>query len=201
MKRVRLQQKSKQWLDWRRNKVMASDSPIIMGESKFKTIEKLYDEKVKGYEVTPNQYMMRGNELEPAALQNFEKETGLIMFPCVGIHDDLDWMAASFDGITLEGDALVEVKCPGRRDHNEAMQGMIPKHYRAQIQHQIHVAGIEFAYYFSFDGESGVIVEVKRDQEFIEKMIEKEKEFWHSLQAHNATTTRSNEYATVGAIS
>lgn len=201
MKRISLQQKSRAWLDWRRNKVMASDSPIIMGESKFKTIEKLFDEKIKGYEQTPNPYMLRGNELEPVALREFERETGLIMFPCVGQHDELDWMAASFDGMTLEDDALVEIKCPGKKDHSEAMLGMVPKHYRAQIQHQIHVSGLEFAYYFSFDGTSGIIIEVKRDQEFIEKMIEKEREFWHIIQVHITSRAEKNEYATATIIS
>lgn len=180
---VKLQQRTKSWLEWRKTKIMASDAPIITGASKFKTVQELYNEKIKCYECTPNPYMKRGIDLEPVALKEFEKETGLIMFPVVGMHDKEDWMAASFDGMTIEEDLIVEIKCPGKKDHNEAILGMIPDKYFPQIQHQIYVSGLDFAYYYSFDGEKGIVLEVKRDEEFIEKMIAKEKEFWHCLQA------------------
>lgn len=201
MKIISLKQRSREWLKWRSTRVCASDAPIILGQSKFKTIEELYNEKIKCFETSPNPYMLRGIELESIALRKFEEETNLIMFPCVGVHDELDWMAASFDGVTICRTAICEIKCPGRRDHNEAMLGMIPFHYKAQLQHQIHVSGIDFAYYYSFDGVSGVIIEVKRDQEFIEKMIEKEFEFWQRLQAYNISKTMSNDYATTTSIS
>lgn len=192
MQLVNLQQRTKEWLEWRRTKIMASDSPIIMGVSKFKTMQKLYDEKIRCYEEPSTSYMQRGIDLEPIALSEFEKETGLIMFPAVGVHDELDWMAASFDGMTIEGDAICEIKCPGKKDHNEALLGIIPKKYYPQLQHQIHVAGLDFSFYYSFDGMKGVILEVKRDQEFIEKMLEKEKEFWHCLQTLTQPECKNN---------
>lgn len=182
MKTVRLKQRSKEWIDWRRNKVMASDAPIIMGHSPFKTINKLYDEKVKCYEQPVTEWMQRGIDLEKIALKEFEKETELVMFPSVGVHEEIDWLAASFDGMTIEGDAIVEIKCPGKKDHSEAILGMIPDKYKAQLQHQLLVSGLDMAYYYSFDGEKGHIIEVLRDQEFIEIMLEKEKAFWHCLQ-------------------
>lgn len=189
MKLINLKQRSKEWLQWRSNKICASDAPVLMGHSPFKTIDQLYIEKTKCFESAPNAWMLRGIELESMALLEFEKETDLIMFPCVGVHDEIDWMAASFDGMTIEGDALVEVKCPGKKDHDLALQKKVPHKYKAQLQHQMHVAGIEFAYYFSFDGEKGIIIEVKRDQYFIDIMLEKEFAFWQSLQAFNSNKT------------
>lgn len=182
MQLIKIQQQTKQWLEWRRNKITATDAPVIMGVSPYKNIDKLYEEKVKCYEPIVNPYMQRGKDLEPIALEAFEKETGLIMFPVVGCHDEIDWMAASFDGMTIEADAIVEIKCPGKKDHSEAKLGKVPKKYLPQLQHQIHVAGVEFSYYFSFDGDKGIILEVKRDQVFIEKMIEEEKIFWDCIQ-------------------
>ena len=182
MKLVRLKQRSKEWLDFRRNHVCASDAPIIMGMSNFKTIDQLINEKVRGFEQHQNPHMVRGNELEPVALKAFEKETNIIMFPCVGVHDQNDWMAASFDGMTLEEDLIVEIKCPGKKDHWVASSGKVPEKYIAQLQHQIYVSGLDFSYYYSFDGEKGIVLEVKRDEEFIEKMLAMEIDFWNILQ-------------------
>lgn len=189
MKIVQLKQRSKEWLQWRRNKIMASDSPIIMGLSKFKTIEELYNEKIKCYESVVNPWMQRGIDLEELALDAFQEATDLVMFPCVGEHKEIDWMAASFDGMTIEGDAIVEIKCPGKKDHDLALEGKVPEKYIPQLQHQMYVAGVNYSYYYSFDGQRGVIVEVPIDQEFIEKMIEKEFEFWQCLQTSPHTPT------------
>lgn len=192
MKTVNIRQRSKEWLEFRRNHIGASDAPIIMGESQFKTVDKLYHEKIHYCESFPNPYMTRGNELEPIALKEFEKETGLIMFPCVGIHDEIEWMSASFDGMTIEEDVLVEIKCPGKKDHHEALIGIIPKKYKAQLQHQMYVSCVQFMFYYSFDGEKGVILEIKRDEEYIQEMIEKEFEFWKLLQAQRNNYDRKN---------
>ena len=156
MKLISLKQRSKEWLQWRSTRVCASDAPIIMGMSPFKTVDKLLQEKSKCFESTPNKYMLRGIELEAMALQEFEKETGLIMFPCIGEHEN-EWVAASFDGMTIEQDAIVEIKCPGKKDHFAAMNDIIPEKYKAQLQHQMYVAGVHLMYYYSFDGEKGVI--------------------------------------------
>jgi putative phage-type endonuclease len=182
MQLVKIKQRTKEWLEWRSEKVTASDAPIVMGVSPYKKIDKLWTEKIKCYESPPNMYMKRGNDLEEIALEKFEAETGLTMFPMVAVHDTMNWMAASFDGVTLEQDAIVEIKCNGNKNHSLAEYGKIPDFHNAQIQHQLHVSGLEFAYYFSFDGNSGIILEVKRDQSFIEIMLEKEFEFWNCLQ-------------------
>lgn len=185
MKIMKLQQKTKAWIDFRRSHVCASDAPVIMGQSPYRKLDQLYKEKTQGFEQSQNPYMARGVELEPIALEEFMEETGLVMFPVVAKHDELDWMAASFDGVTICRTAIVEIKCPGKKDHFEATIGCIPKKYIAQVQHQIYVADVQKAYYYSFDGEKGAIVEVKRDPVFISIMLEKEFEFWKSLQVLN----------------
>lgn len=182
MKLIKLKQRSKEWIDYRKNKIMASDSPIIMGVSPYRTIDQLINEKIYSYEQHVNPWMQRGIDLEPIALKEFEKETGLIMFPCVGEHEN-GFMAASFDGMNIEEDVIVEIKIPGKKDHQLALNGKIPPKYYPQLQHQMFVSSLFVVFYYSFDGEKGVILEVKRDQEYIEKMIEKQKNFWNDLQA------------------
>lgn len=184
MRLINLKQGSLEWLKFRNEHICASDAPIIMGHSPWKNWEQLIEEKIFSLITPSNSYMERGKQLEPLALEAFENEMGLSLFPMVGKHETLDWMAASFDGITLERDIILEIKCPGKKDHAEAKKGNIPEKYKAQLQHQIFVSGLDFSYYYSFDGEKGIVLEVKRDNEFIEKMIEKEKEFWECLKAH-----------------
>lgn len=181
MRIVNVKQGTPEWHQFRRTHLGASDAISIMGMSPWKSPIELYEDKIFQLDQKENPYMYRGKQLEPIALQEFEKETGLIMFPAVYIHDTIDWMCASFDGITLEEDAIVEIKCPGKKDHEEALKGRIPKKYMPQLQHQLFVSGLDIAYYYSFDGCKGINLEVKRDQEFIDKMIEKEFEFWQCL--------------------
>ncbi len=195
MKLCQLTQGTKIWLEWRRNMIMASDSSILLGISPYKTIQELYHEKIHKYESVCTPIMQRGKDLEPIALEKFEKETGLILFPAVAVHDTIEWMAASFDGVTICRDAIVEIKCNGKKNHELSLKGKIPNFHNCQVQHQIEVSGLDFAYYYSFDGENGVIIEVKRDQEFIDIMLEKEREFWNSLQALTLSKN-GNEYAT-----
>lgn len=182
MRLVNVVQGTESWLRFRRSHISASDASSILQCNPYKSILELYEEKVFGFEQDENHFMARGKELEPLALENFEKKTGLIMFPAVVKHDVIDWMMASLDGMTINRDALVEIKCNGKKNHDLALKGKIPRHYEAQIQHQLCCTNLDFAYYYSFDGLDGVIIKVKRDQNFIDILLEKEKEFWHCLQ-------------------
>lgn len=68
----------------------------------------------------------------------------------------------------------MEIKCPGQADHDVAKSGKIPEKYIPHLQHQLAVTSLKLAYYFSFDGV-GVIVEVERNDSYIEQMIDLEK--------------------------
>jgi putative phage-type endonuclease len=202
MRQVNVKQGTDEWHQFRRTHLGASDAISIMGMSPWKSPLGLYEDKIFNIDQEENEFMARGKRLEPIALEAFEKETGLIMFPGVFVHDTIDWMSASFDGITLEQDAICEIKCPGKKDHAIALKGKIPTKYIPQLQHQIYVSGLSFSYYYSFDGESGVVIEVKRDQEFIDKMVEKEFEFWNCLMSLTPPKyeINKNEYATATPI-
>lgn len=182
-----LVQRTDEWLALRKTKITATDACVIMGVNPWKTSYRLLEEKLGYVETGPiNERMQRGIDLEPVALDLFNIKTGLEMEPCVVFHPDHDWMMASLDGITkygpnVLGDNIVEIKCAGKVDHGAALKGKVPKKYYPQLQHQLAVTGLDMAHYFSFDGIDGVILEVKRDDEYIEKMIEAEKRFYDIL--------------------
>ena len=175
-------QNTDDWLEFRKGKVGASDASIIMGVSPWKTQYELWLEKL-GLSSTQETWSMKeGKRREEEARQEFERMTGLVVFPAVLTHPEHEWMIASLDGIDIEHENIVELKCPGNDDHQQALSGSIPDKYIPQLQHQLAVTGLKKAYYFSYHGKHGVIVEVYRDDAYIKNMIEKEQEFYQCLQ-------------------
>ena len=50
------------------------------------------------------------------------------------------------------------------------------------------------AYYYSFDGEDGILLEVERDQKHIDEMIIKEKKFYDCLTQFKAPDLTDKDY-------
>jgi predicted phage-related endonuclease len=67
--------------------------------------------------------------------------------------------SSSLDGATLEGDLILEIKCPmkGRESElwHQAEAGVTPDYVAAQIEHQLGVTGAQLAHLFVFDGRMG----------------------------------------------
>jgi len=182
-----------EWLALRKTKITATDASIIMGVSPWKTKLQLYHEKT-GDDVKPlymNDAMQRGNDLEPIARDLFNLRTGWNMEPEVIVRD---WAMASLDGRDRDSGAILEIKCPGEKDHALAVAGKVPDHYYPQLQHQMWIAGTCMAYYYSFDGMDGVIVKVNRDNEYIEKMVAEEFKFYECMQSKIAPEPSENDY-------
>ena len=50
------------------------------------------------------------------------------------VHDGLEWMRASLDGLSFDGSIALEIKWPwGNRDQAALRTGRIPAHYYAQV--------------------------------------------------------------------
>lgn len=178
-----MQQGSEAWHELRRTKIGASDAPVIMGVSPWATPYQLWEEKLGLRErKEANRWMQRGNAMEEHARKAFEAMTGLIMLPCIVTHPDRDWQMASLDGMDFEQEHIVEIKCPGAVDHRKALDGHVPDKYYPQIQHQLSVTELEMAYYFSFDGTEGVVIEVPRDDKYIDKMLKAEWAFYECME-------------------
>lgn len=184
---LNLIQGTPEWHSHRAQSVGSSDAPVIMGVSPWKTIEDLYKEKRGVIDSSPASFcMQRGINLEPKARSVFEEMTGIFVSPLVKVSKERVWMSASLDGIDFEEKNIVEIKCAGKKDHALAISGKIPEKYVPQLQHQMCVCDVDHAYYFSFDGENGVIIDVKRDEKYITSLISKEEEFWECLKQKKA---------------
>ncbi len=172
-------QGSPAWLEMRKNYIGASEAASVMGEDPWRTPLQLWEQKV-GVAAPPQQNwaMKRGTEMEPLALKSFQNDSGLEMYPQIVYHPHKKFMMASLDGLTLSGDISVEAKCPGAKAHAMALAGIVPPYYIPQLQHQLACLCHEMLWYWSFDGEKGVGIEVRRDDVYIEQLILAEEVFW-----------------------
>lgn len=191
-----LEQGTTEWLAMRKNYIMASDAPVIMNGLHFKkTPYKLWKEKLNlGEEQKDNKYMRYGRETEPIARKAYEDYTGNIVKPDVVFHNDIKFMGASLDGLTENGDMAVEVKCTGPRDHATAQSGKVPEKYKAQVQHQMACLRHRCLHYYSFRDNEGILLEVERDQEYIEEMYKKHRKFWEQVINLTPPDLSSHDY-------
>lgn len=170
-----------EWLEFRKNKIGASDAPFIMGESRYGTPYDLYLKKKGLKEQVMHKGMIRGHEREPITRKAMEDKYFMTFEPCVLIHPDHEWMIASLDAINVDRRMSLEIKNCNEKDHEIARSGKIPLTYRAQIQHQMEVLLAKYGewmhiYVSDFNGDI-VEVPISIDHEYVEGMIEKEKAF------------------------
>ena len=176
---VNLVQGSAEWLEYRRTMRNASETAAVLGISPWVTPYQLWLLKTGRSEQTVNAAMLNGTALEPEARSAYELETGCVMQPLV--MQDGEY-SASLDGITLQGDLIVEIKCPMRGMDSSlwraAETGTVPGHYGAQIQHQLMVSGATTAHLWVFDGAQGRLMTIERDECAMSEIRRAWDDFW-----------------------
>ena len=127
----RLHQNTPEWHRWRLHGIGASDAPVIMGDAVFKTPRMLWSIKTgRTGENAPGPAARRGRELEMLARRAYERQVDIQMEPLCLVHDELEWMRASLDGLSFDGSTVLEIKCPiSERDRMAARQGRVPTQY------------------------------------------------------------------------
>jgi putative phage-type endonuclease len=166
-----------------------------MGLSPWKTPFQLWEEKL-GMQPEPemNYAMQRGHDLEPFARQAYIDYTGIHIDPDVVFHPAISYMMASLDGISKDRSIIVEIKCPGNKDHELAKSGKVPEKYYAQLQHQLEVTGLNLVHYFSFRNGDHELIEIQRDNEFIQEMLKKEETFWNFMKTTSSPPLTDKDY-------
>ncbi len=173
----------------------ASDVAAIYGLSPYKTPEELYNEKIlpEPPESPTGFAMARGNSLEPilrkrfAAWWNLEHGTDETfdaeMFRLEPPHA---FMRASLDGISKDKKVLVEFKYISAKN---IASGMVPEHYRIQVQHQLLCSSAERGFICmanQLDGSDMRIVEIPKDNEFLQSHLITCEQFWLNVLARKA---------------
>ena len=104
-----------------------------------------------------NAHMARGLQFEPAAVAAYEAERGVLV-DRVGFcaHDEL-LAGYSPDGLVLDEEGLVEVKCPAAHTHFDTVVSgkAVPAAYRLQITHGLWLTGAQWADLVTFHPDFG----------------------------------------------
>lgn len=190
---VSLEQRTNTWLNWRHNGIGASDASSIMGENRFKSADELHREKIGPVKDSVlNAAMALGIELEPEARRLYIKQTGKVVHPVCIQSAEYTWMRASLDGLSVDKESAVEIKC-GKTAYFYALEHhRVPDYYYGQLQHILAVTGLASLDYWSYwPGYNPILIRVPRDNSYIALLIKTELDFWNQIQwRKNATGSR-----------
>ena len=176
-------QGSKEWHTWRTKGIGASDTPIILGISPYKKPYQLWEEKVGRRKDDSQTYATtKGNLMEGIAREHYELYTGIKMVPKSFTHPVYKNYRCSLDGWNEVLKIVLEIKCPGKKAHDQALGGEVPKHYWYQMQHQLFVTGANTGHYWSFDGLKGTLLYVRKDFKAVDEIIKAGDKFWHYVE-------------------
>ena len=181
---VTLEQGTTAWREWRHNGIGASDASTIMDENRFKSAAQLLQEKRgPARDFGQNAAMARGTELEPEARRRYVAKTGREVRPACLQSTRYEWLRASLDGLSINHDAVVEIKC-GESVYRRASQSRaIPDSYCGQMQHILAVTGfVSLDFWCYWPGYPELLLPVARDDSYIERLLQRELEFWNNVQ-------------------
>lgn len=195
---VTLQQGSREWLQWRDGGIGASDAGAIIADYRgtpelwpWGNAETILREKVYAERREQNFAMRRGNRLEPVARELFTQRTGIPVKPvCVeSTAPGYSWMRASLDGWRWKGSVILEIKAPCLKDHEWAIEKLVPPKYRPQLTHQCLTTSADEVYYASYSVHESVpevhqleIVRYVPSAEELGELLEAEEKFWAKVQ-------------------
>lgn len=158
MKIINVKQGSSDWHKHRAACFNASEAAAMMGASKYATRAELLRIKAGGEaaEVSSFQQALfdRGHETEALARPIVERLIADELFPVVGVSDTHPNLAASFDGITMDGETGYEHKLWNEAVAASIRDGSIaddPAYYW-QMEQQILVGGLKRVIFVCSDG-------------------------------------------------
>lgn len=173
-----------EWLQLRKSGIGGSDASAILGFNKWKSAFQLYIEKTSDFvEEIDNEFVYWGNVLEDLVAQEFSKRTEKKVQRVNRMlrHSDYPFMTANLDRRVVGEKAILECKTTSTYNKDAWEGDDIPAAYICQLQHYLAVTGFEKAYIaVLIGGNNFVWKEVERDDEFIDLMIEREKDFWEN---------------------
>jgi putative phage-type endonuclease len=196
MKVIDINQRSNEWHDWRKKGLTASDLPIILGLSPYKTPWQLWAEKVGKInppDLTGNPHVQRGVRLEDEARQQAEARYNEILLPLCGECSRWDILRASFDGLDSEMTPY-EFKAPSDSVWNDiesnGVQSSTYKLYEAQVQTQCVVAGAKRGRLIFYKEDSLPLeFEISLSSERENEILEAAKTFWEQVITNHAPET------------
>lgn len=184
-----------EWHLWRSEGIGSSDAPVILGVSPWKDSYTLLLEKagIKKDVFTGNWATERGKLNEPVARDMFNNLMQCNCQPQNIEYKNHKVFRASVDGIDYKNSKLIEIKCPGKADHDLAKDGLVPEKYMPQMQWQLLVTGFDQMNYVSYDikNKEMIVLNVNRDDEMILTLAARGQFFWEMVLKARETTKKN----------
>jgi len=191
-----MEQNTDDWLAWRKEGIGASDTPIILGVSRFKTPFILWSEKLGLLKAEGESYITElGHRFEPVARSEFALKEGIDLEPTLVEHKDMTWLRASLDGFNESESLFGEIKYIGQDKFDQIKEtGEVLEEHRPQIQHQYFVTGLKKCVYivYTLNEKKNEIKDCqwiwpKIDERYIEEiMLPAVTKFWKNLKSQTA---------------
>jgi hypothetical protein len=191
MKEVQVQQGSPEWIAARLGIPTASNFDKILtpggklSESARKFAYYLAAEHLLNRQLDSLDYLewvARGKELEPDAVQNYEFLQDVKTRKVGFITTNDGRIGASPDRLIVGANGGLEIKCPSPQVHVGYMIDGFGKAYKVQVQGQMYVAELDFVDRYSFHPEMPPFLErTVRDEPFITQLADALNQFSDDL--------------------
>lgn len=168
-----IQQGTDEWLRLRMGKFTASNfAKLFMAKStkgyndtiNSVVFERLTDEIPESFS---NEWMERGKELEPHAIEAYQLQT-FSLVKRIGFVEHSEWIGASPDGY-VDRSGMIQVKCPRFATLiGYLLDGEVPKDYAIQMQGEMFVAEKEWNDFYVYHPKlKPLLIRVNRDEKII----------------------------------
>lgn len=176
MKFYEIEQNTDEWIELRKGKFTASTFKDLMANKNtigyekaiYKVVfERLTNESPENY---VSEYMSRGHELEPLAVEQYE----MIKFYNTsngGFYEVNEWIGASPDR-NVNNNKILEIKSPAYNTMIKyLLNGKLPSQYKYQVQGQLFVSEKESCDFMAYHPKlNPLIITIDRDDEIIDNL-------------------------------
>jgi putative phage-type endonuclease len=176
---IPLIERTNAWWEWRQGGVGSSDAPSILGEKQAKSVERLLLEKQQPPKESGRSFVReRGVALERMARSQYCLAIGVTVEPTCVQSLARPWQRASLDGLSANGERVVEIKCGLATYQAAAAKGRPPRRHYAQLQHILAVTGLPVIDYWCYVPSRPTLrLEVRRDEPYLERLLAAEEAF------------------------
>lgn len=173
-----------EWIKLRKCGIGGSDIGAIMGVNRYSSPFNVFIDKTTDYakDLSDNEAVYWGTVLEDAVAKEFEKRTGkkTANVNAILASNDTPFAYANIDRRIVGENAGLECKTTNAFNADEWKDGQVPASYICQCQWYMYVTGYDKWYIACLiGGQKFVYYDLKRDDELIQYMLDRAKEFWH----------------------
>jgi putative phage-type endonuclease len=186
-------QHTPEWYRARDGMITASEVGSVLGTNPYTSRTQLLRTKAGvGKPFTGNAATQWGTANEEQVRDRFCAENGEVCHEtgCIP-HATIPFLGASPDGI-LESGALLEIKCPLRREPVRGVEN-VPPYYMSQMQLQMEVCDLDRCYFVEwkpshlmFGDDTFAVTLVERDFQWLERNLPCMQAFWDDVQRYRA---------------